>query len=195
MSDKTIDDDTLRRLLAGLRHGPVHITGGRCDGDSRAVEAFCGIIRVAPALAAEVLRLRAEIERRDADHAEMECGEIERHQRMCAALDIPEEDRAYATDAEVEAAATDAVCERDALAAEVLRLRTECDVLRHERDEHAHKAGEWEESHDIELARAKKAEAAARAYRDATDVGDGEYDATRHADALAALNRVLGGGQ
>jgi len=195
MSDKTIDDDTLRRLLAGLRHGPVHITGGRCDGDSRAVEAFCGIIRVAPALAAEVLRLRAEIERRDADHAEMECSEIERHQRMCAALDIPEEDRAYATDAEVEAAATDAVCERDALAAEVLRLRTECDVLRHERDEHAHKAGEWEESHDIELARAMKAEAAARAYRDATDVGDGEYDATRHADALAALNRVLGGGQ
>ena len=130
MSDKTIDDDTLRRLLAGLRHGPVHITGGRCDGDSRAVEAFCGIIRVAPALAAEVLR-----------------------------------------------------------------LRTECDVLRHERDEHAHKAGEWEESHDIELARAKKVEAAARAYRDATDVGDGEYDATRHAEALAELDRVLGGGQ
>ena len=123
MSDKTIDDDTLRRLLAGLRHGPVHITGGRCDGDSRAVEAFCDLVRVAPALAAEVLRLRAEIERRDADHAEMECSEIERHQRMCAALDIPEEDRAYATDAEVEAAATDAVCERDALAAEVLRLR------------------------------------------------------------------------
>ena len=54
------DDDTLRRLLAGLRHGPVYITGGRCDGDSRAVEAFCDIIRVAPALAAEVLRLRAE---------------------------------------------------------------------------------------------------------------------------------------
>ena len=80
-----------------------------------------------------------------------------------------------------------------ALAAEVLRLRAECDVLRHERDEHAHKASEWEESHDIELARAKKAEAAARAYRDATDVPDGDYDATRHAEALAALNRVLGG--
>lgn len=175
MSDKTIDDDdTLRRLLAGLRHGPVHITGGRCDGDSRAVEAFCGIIRVAPALAAEVLRLRAEIERRDADHAEMECSEIERHQRMCAALDIPEEDRAYATDAEVEAAATDAVCERDALAAEVLRLRAERDALR---------------------AVAESIAAAARAYRDATDVGDGEYDATRNAEALAALNRVLGGGQ
>ena len=124
------DDDTLRRLLAGLRHGPVYITGGRCDGDSRAVEAFCDLIRAAPALAAEVLRLRAE-----------------------------------------------------------------CDVLRHERDEHAHKASEWEESHDIELARAKKAEAAARAYRDATDVGDGEYDATRHADALAALDSVLGGGR
>ena len=34
---------------------------------------------------------------------------------------------------------------------------------------------------------------AARAYRDATDVSDGDYDATRHADALAALDRVLGG--
>ena len=124
------DDDTLRAMLEGLRCGSVHITADRCTGDSRAVAAFCDLIRAAPALAAEVLRLRAE-----------------------------------------------------------------CDVLRHERDEHAHKAGEWEESHDIELARAKKAEAAARAYRDATDVGDGEYDATRHAEALAALNRVLGGGQ
>lgn len=124
------DDDTLRAMLEGLRCGSVHITADRCTGDSRAVGAFCDLIRAAPALAAEVLR-----------------------------------------------------------------LRTECDVLRHERDEHAHKAGEWEESHDIELARAKKVEAAARAYRDATDVGDGEYDATRHAEALAALNRVLGGGQ
>jgi len=88
------DDDTVRAILAGLRHGDVHITADRCTGDSRAVYAFCDLIRAAPALAAEVLR-----------------------------------------------------------------LRTECDVLRHERDEHAHKAGEWEESHDIELARAKKAEA------------------------------------
>ena len=122
------DDDTLRAMLEGLRCGSVHITADRCTGDSRAVGAFCDLIRAAPSLAAEVLRLRAE-----------------------------------------------------------------CDVLRHERDEHAHKASEWEESHDIELARAKKAEAAARAYRDATDVPDGDYDATRHAEALAALNRVLGG--
>ena len=124
----TMSDETLRAILAGMQHGPVHITADRCTGDSRAVGAFCDLIRAAPALAAEVLRLRAE-----------------------------------------------------------------CDVLRHERDEHAHKASEWEESHDIELARAKKAEAAARAYRDATDVPDGDYDATRHAEALAALNRVLGG--
>jgi hypothetical protein len=56
-----------------------------------------------------------------------------------------------------------------ALAAEVLRLRAERDVLRHERDEHAHKAGEWEESHDIELARAERVEAAARAHLAAAD--------------------------
>ena len=61
-----------------------------------------------------------------------------------------------------------------ALAAEVLRLRAERDALR---------------------AVAESIAAAARAYRDATDVGDGEYDATRNAEALAALNRVLGGGQ
>ena len=196
------DDDTLRAMLEGLRCGSVHITADRCSGDSRAVNAFCDLVRAAPALAAEVLRLRAEIERRDADHAEMECSEIERHQRMCAALDIPEEDRAYATDAEVEAAATDAVCERDALAAEVLRLRETNKALG------PSLAAAREDFHAMEAAyyamqeRAEKAEAerdalrgAARAYRDATDVGDGEYDATRHADALAALNRVLGGGQ
>ena len=95
------DDDTLRAMLEGLRCGSVHITADRCTGDSRAVGAFCDLIRAAPALAAEVLR-----------------------------------------------------------------LRTECDVLRHERDEHAHKAGEWEESHDIELARAKKAEAERDAVRE-----------------------------
>ena len=83
------DDETLRAILDGLRHGDVWITADRCQGDSRAVNAFCDLIRCAPALAAEVLWLRAE-----------------------------------------------------------------CDVLRHERDEHAHSAGEWEESHDIELARA-----------------------------------------
>lgn len=54
------DEDTLRRLLAGLRHGPVHITGGRCDGDSRAVNAFVELIRLTPALAAEVLRTQSE---------------------------------------------------------------------------------------------------------------------------------------
>lgn len=94
------DDDTLRAMLDGLRHGDVHITADRCTGDSRAVSAFCDLIRAAPELAAEVLRLRAER-----------------------------------------------------------------DVLRHERDEHAHKAGEWEESHDIELARAEKAEAERDAVR------------------------------
>lgn len=181
MSDKTMSDDTLRAMLEGLRCGSVHITADRCTGDSRAVGAFCDLIRAAPSLAAEVLRLRGEIERRDADHAEMECSEIERHQRMCAALDIPEEDRAYATDAEVEAAATDAVRERD-------ELRAVCDDL------HVDVVRARDAIDDMR-ARAEKAEAAARAYRDATDVPDGEYDATRHAEALAALNRVLGGGQ
>lgn len=46
-----------------------------------------------------------------------------------------------------------------------------------------------------ERARLDAAEHAARAYRDATDVGDGDYDATRHAETLAALDRVLGGGR
>lgn len=178
----SLDDDTLRRLLAARTPGEWEMRPRMWEDEEYYVEvrgappgylgcryhnvggtwepvADAQLWAAAPALAAEVLRLRAEIERRDADDAESECREIERHQRMCAALDIPEEDRAYATDEEVEAAAIDAVCERDALAAEVLRLR-----------------------------------AAARAYRDATDVPDGEYDATRHADALAALNRVLVGG-
>jgi hypothetical protein len=56
----TMDDETLRTILDGLRHGPVHITADRCSGDSRAVNAFCDLIKAAPALAAEVLRLRAE---------------------------------------------------------------------------------------------------------------------------------------
>jgi hypothetical protein len=55
----TMDDDTLRAMLEGLRCGSVHITAD-CTGDSRAVGAFCDLVRVAPALAAEVLRLRAE---------------------------------------------------------------------------------------------------------------------------------------
>ena len=54
------DDDTLRAILAGMQHGPVHITADRCTGDSRAVAAVCDLVRAAPALAAEVLRLRAE---------------------------------------------------------------------------------------------------------------------------------------
>ena len=98
------DNDTLRAILDGLRQGPVRITADRCSGDGRALNAFCDLVRIAPALAAEVLRLRAER-----------------------------------------------------------------DVLRHERDEHAHKAGEWEESHDIELARAERVEAAARAHLAADD--------------------------
>ena len=52
--------ESLRVILDGLRHGPVHITADRCSGDSRAVNAFCDLIKAAPALAAEVLRLRAE---------------------------------------------------------------------------------------------------------------------------------------
>jgi len=56
----TMDDETLRAILAGMQHGPVHITADRCTGDSRAVAAFCDLVRAAPALAAEVLRLRAE---------------------------------------------------------------------------------------------------------------------------------------
>ena len=52
------DDDTVRAILAGLRHGDVHITADRCTGDSRAVYAFCDLVRVAPSLAEEVLRLR-----------------------------------------------------------------------------------------------------------------------------------------
>lgn len=215
MSDKTIDDDTLRAMIAARTpgewapycdEGPIRYrylapdgdgwtysvcVGGHGDDhtcvltatgpDVATAHANAAMAAVAPALAAEVLRLRGEIERRDADHAEMECSEIERHQRMCAALDIPEEDRAYATDAEVEAAATDAVRERD-------ELRAVCDDL------HVDVVRARDAIDDMR-ARAEKAEAAARAYRDATDVGDGEYDATRHAEALAALNRVLGGGQ
>jgi len=215
MSDKTIDDDTLRAMIAARTpgewapycdEGPIRYrylapdgdgwtysvcVGGHGDDhtcvltatgpDVATAHANAAMAAVAPALAAEVLRLRGEIERRDADHAEMECSEIERHQRMCAALDIPEEDRAYATDAEVEAAATDAVRERD-------ELRAVCDDL------HVDVVRARDAIDDMR-ARAEKAEAAARAYRDATDVPDGEYDATRHAEALAALNRVLGGGQ
>ena len=56
---ETPDDETLRAMIAGTQHGPVHITADRCEGDSRAVNAFCDLVRAAPALAAEVLRLRA----------------------------------------------------------------------------------------------------------------------------------------
>lgn len=56
----SLNDESLRVILDGLRHGPVHITADRCSGDSRAVNAFCDLIKAAPALAAEVLRLRAE---------------------------------------------------------------------------------------------------------------------------------------
>lgn len=91
-----------------------------------------------------------------------------------------------------------------ALAAEVLRLRAERDVLRHERDEHAHKAGEWEESHDIELARAEMVEAAARAHlaaddalsvarrTDAADVPTAEARALAARECLAGLVGYVG---
>ena len=55
-----LDDATLRAILDGLRRGSVWITADRCQGDSVAVNAFCDLVRAAPALAAEVLRLRAE---------------------------------------------------------------------------------------------------------------------------------------
>ena len=164
MSDQTIDDDTLRAMIAARTpgewapycdEGPIRYRYLAPDGDGWTYSVCVG-------------------------------GHGDDHTCVLTATG-PDVATAHAN------AAMAAVA--PALAAEVLRLRTECDVLRHERDEHAHKAGEWEESHDIELARAKKVEAAARAYRDATDVGDGEYDATRHAEALAELDRVLGGGQ
>ena len=82
-----------------------------------------------------------------------------------------------------------------ALAAEVLRLRAERDELRAVCDDLHVDVVRARDALDDMRARAEKAVDAARAYRDATDVPDGEYDATRHAEALAALNRVLGGGQ
>ena len=189
MSDKTIDDDTLRAMIADRTpgewapycdEGPIRYrylapdgdgwtysvcVGGHGDDhtcvltatgpDVATARANAALAATAPALAAEVLRLRGEIERRDADHAEMECSEIERHQRMCAALDIPEEDRAYATDAEVEAAATDAVRERD-------ELRAVCDDL------HVDVVRARDALDDMR-ARAEKAEAERDAIRAAAD--------------------------
>ena len=108
----------------------------------------------------------------------------------------PDEDTAHAN-AQLAASAP-------ALAAEVLRLRAERDVLRHERDEHAHKAGEWEESHDIELARAEMVEAAARAHlaaddalsvarrTDAADVPTAEARALAARECLAGLVGYVG---
>jgi hypothetical protein len=54
------DDATLRAILDGLRRGSVWITADRCQGDSVAVNAFCDLVRAAPALLHEVLRLRDE---------------------------------------------------------------------------------------------------------------------------------------
>ena len=61
------DDATLRAILDGLRRGSVWITADRCQGDSVAVNAFCDLIKAAPALAAEVLRLRERAARADSD--------------------------------------------------------------------------------------------------------------------------------
>jgi hypothetical protein len=63
------DNDTLRAILDGLRQGPVRITADRCSGDGRALNAFCDLVRIAPALAAEVLRLRERVARADSDAA------------------------------------------------------------------------------------------------------------------------------
>ena len=79
----TMDDDTLRAILDGLRHGPVHITANRCSGDSRALAAFCDLVRVAPALAAEVLRLR------DAARAHLAADDALSLARRTDAADVP----------------------------------------------------------------------------------------------------------
>lgn len=57
----SLDDDTLRRLLSDLQRGEVRITGGVLTGDARAAAAYCDLCAAAPALAAEVLRLRGLI--------------------------------------------------------------------------------------------------------------------------------------
>ena len=64
----TMDDETLRAILDGLRRGSVWITADRCQGDSVAVNAFCDLIKAAPALAAEVLRLRKDLAFSEAKH-------------------------------------------------------------------------------------------------------------------------------
>lgn len=63
----TMDDATLRAILDGLRRGSVWITADRCQGDSVAVNAFCDLVRAAPALLHEVLRLRERAARADSD--------------------------------------------------------------------------------------------------------------------------------
>lgn len=136
-----LDDDTLRRLLAARTPGEWEMRPRMWEDEEYYVEVrgappgYLGcryhnvggtwepvtdaqLWAAAPALAAEVLRLRERAERDEA--------------------------------------------ERDEAEREVLHLRSEL-------FEHAHKAGEWEESHDIELARAERVEAAARAHLAAAD--------------------------
>ena len=183
----TMDDETLRAILAARTpgewapycdEGPIRyrylapdgagwtysVCVGGYDSDHTCVLTATGpdedtahanaqLAASAPALAAEVLRLRERAERDEA--------------------------------------------ERDEAEREVLHLRSE-------RDEHAHKAGEWEESHGIELARAEMVEAAARAHlaaddaltlarrTDAADVPTAEARALAARECLAGLVGYVG---
>ena len=139
MSDKTIDDDTLRAMLAARTPGEWEMRPRMAKDEEYYVE-----VRGAPG------------------------GYL-----GCRYHDVGGTWEPVA-DAQLWAAAP-------ALAAEVLRLRG---MLRAASGALAATRADLHAQRD-----------AARAYRDATDVPDGEYDATRHAEALAALNRVLGGGQ
>ncbi len=169
----TMDDETLRAMVAAAppgpwrtmrsyagpwwvgRTGPCGCQRPDCDRGFTVVDDEHGsaLAALAPALAAEVLRLRERAERDEA--------------------------------------------ERDEAEREVLHLRSE-------RDEHAHKAGEWEESHGIELARAEMVEAAARAHlaaddalsvarrTDAADVPTAEARALAARECLAGLVGYVG---
>jgi hypothetical protein len=195
----TMDDATLRAILDGLRHGPVHITADRCSGDSRAVNAFCDLIRAAPAIAEKVLRLSKELAFSEAKHRVV----LRAANAHLAAEDAFSESCRTA-DADVPAACARADAARECLAglagyvasdshcyvttsrlgaAEVPRLRAEglavgnlLAVIHrdggHHMAEHGVKASCAAAERVVcdERARLDAVEHAARAYRDATDV-------------------------
>ena len=120
----TMDDETLRAMLDGLRRGSVWITADRCQGDSVAVNAFCDLVRAAPALAAEVLRLRdqaivdhAAFDRLYAELDRLRAEAAARRHALCDALGLDAHTREYGGDAEVDAAIAALRAERDALRA------------------------------------------------------------------------------